>query len=87
MRQENGNPGLRTLLIHGDADITVSQLQSVELYEALKANGEDVTLRLVPGCKHADDRLFTDQLLGEVEVFLWDRLPLPQATTSGRQPP
>ena len=72
MRQENGNPGLRTLLIHGDADITVSQLQSVELYEALKANGEDVTLRLVPGCKHADDRLFTDQLLGEVEVFLWE---------------
>ena len=72
MRQENGNPGLRSLLIHGDADITVSQLQSVELYEALKANGEDVTLRLVPGCKHADDRLFTDQLLGEVEIFLWD---------------
>ena len=72
MRQENGNPGLRTLLIHGDADITVSQLQSVELYEALKANGEDVTLRLVPGCKHADDRLFTDQLLGEVELFLWE---------------
>ena len=72
MRQENGNPGLRSLLIHGDADITVSQLQSVELYEALKANGEDVTLRLVPGCKHADDRLFTDQLLGEVEIFLWE---------------
>ncbi len=72
MRQENGNPGLRSLLIHGDADITVSHLQSVELYEALKANGEDVTLRLVPGCKHADDRLFTDQLLGEVEVFLWE---------------
>ncbi len=72
MRQENGNPGLRTLLIHGDADITVSQLQSVELYEALKANGEDVTLRLVPGCKHADDRLYTNKLLGEVELFLWD---------------
>ena len=72
MRQENGNPGLRSLLVHGDADITVSQLQSVELYEALKANGEDVTLRLVPKCKHADDRLFTEELLGEVEIFLWD---------------
>ena len=70
-RQENGNPGLRSLLIHGDADITVSQLQSVELYEALKANGEDVTLKLVPQCKHADDRLFTDELLSEVEAFLW----------------
>ena len=72
MRQENGNPGLRSLLVHGDADITVSHLQSVELYEALKANGEDVTLRLVPKCKHADDRLFTEELLGEVERFLWD---------------
>ncbi len=71
-RQENGNPGLRSLLIHGDADITVSQLQSVELYEALKANGEDVTLLLVPGCKHADDRLYTNELLGKVELFLWE---------------
>ncbi len=69
-RQENRNPGLRSLLVHGDADITVSQLQSVELYEALKANGEDVTLRLVPKCKHADDRLYTDEMLGEVEAFL-----------------
>ena len=70
MRQENGNPGLRSLLIHGDADITVSHLQSVELYEALKAKGEDVTLRLVPKCKHADDRLYSEELLGEVELFL-----------------
>ena len=66
------NPALRTLIVHGDADITVSHLQSVELYEALKANGEDVTLKLVPKCKHADDRLFTDELLSEVEAFLWE---------------
>ena len=72
MRQENENPALRTLIVHGDADITVSHLQSVELYEALKANGEDVTLKLVPKCKHADDRLFTDELLSEVEAFLWE---------------
>lgn len=71
-RQENENPGLRSLLIHGDADITVSHLQSVELYEAMKARGEDVTLRLVPKCKHADDRLYTDELLGEVADFLWE---------------
>ena len=70
MRQENENPALRTLIIHGDADITVSHLQSVELYDAMKDNGEDVTLRLVPKCKHADDRLFTEELLGEVEEFL-----------------
>ncbi len=69
-RRENGNPALRSLLVHGDADITVSHLQSVELYEALKANGEDVTLKLVPKCKHADDRLFTDEILNEVKSFL-----------------
>ena len=69
-RQENGNPGMRSLLIHGDADITVSQLQSVELYEVLKAKGEDVKLKLVPGCKHADDRFYTDELLGQVEIFV-----------------
>lgn len=70
-RQENGNPSLRTLIVHGDADITVSHLQSVELFDALKANGEDVTLKLVSRCKHADDRLFTNELLAEVEAFLW----------------
>ncbi len=69
-RQENENPSLRTLIVHGDADITVSHLQSVELYEAMNANGEDVTLRLVPKCRHADERLFTDEMLGDVEAFL-----------------
>ena len=71
-RQENGNPHLRSLLVHGDADITVSHLQSVELYDALTKNGSDAVLRLVPRCKHADDRLFTDELLREVETFLWE---------------
>lgn len=70
-RQENRNPDLHSLLVHGDADITVSHLQSVELYEALKENGEDVTLKLVPQCKHADDRLYTEEMLGEVGTFLW----------------
>ena len=50
--------------------LRVSHRQSVELYEALKANGEDVTLKLVPKCKHADDRLFTDEILNEVKSFL-----------------
>jgi acetyl esterase/lipase len=69
-RQENENPSLRTLIVHGDADITVSQLQSVELFDALNAIGGNATLKLVPECKHADDRLFTDKILGEVESFL-----------------
>ncbi len=69
-RQENENPSLRALLIHGDADITVSHLQSVDLYDVLRENGEDVTLKLVPECKHADDRLYTEEQLGEVAEFL-----------------
>ncbi len=67
---ENGNPALKTLIVHGTADITVSHLQSVSLERILKANGADVTLKLVNGCKHADDRLFTNELLGEVEAFV-----------------
>ncbi len=71
-RQENRNPELRSLLVHGDADITVSRLQSETLYEALKANGGDVTLRLIPECRHADDRLYTDEMLEEVRAFLME---------------
>ena len=58
------------MIVHGDADITVSHLQSVELYEALKANGADVALELVPKCKHADDRLYTQEQLQKVETFI-----------------
>ncbi len=70
-RQENENPRLRTLIVHGDADITVSQLQSLTLFSVLRAQGADVQLRLVPRCKHADDRLFTDEMLAETADFLW----------------
>ena len=68
--RENGNPSLKTLILHGDADLTVSHLQSVKLDAILKANGEDTTLKLVPKCKHADDRLYTDDMLGEVAAFV-----------------
>ncbi len=70
-RQENENPALRSLIVHGDADITVSQLQSLTLFSTLHAQGADAQMRLVPRCKHADDRLFTDEMLSGVAEFLW----------------
>ncbi len=40
------------LIMHGLADNTVAHGQSVMLYEALAAKGNDVTLRLVDGLQH-----------------------------------
>ncbi len=40
------------LIMHGLADSSVPHGQSVLLYEALKAAGQDVTLRLVDGLPH-----------------------------------
>ncbi len=40
------------LIMHGLADNTVPHTQSVMLYEALAAQGNDVTLRLVDGLQH-----------------------------------
>ena len=40
------------LIMHGLADSSVPHGQSVLLYEALKAAGNDVTLRLVDGLPH-----------------------------------
>ena len=40
------------LIMHGLADSSVPHGQSVLLYEALKAAGSDVTLRLVDGLPH-----------------------------------
>ena len=72
--RENGNPGLKTLILHGDADITVSHRQSMHLSDTLTANGEAVTLRLMPGMKHADDRLYTDEVLASVDAFLQEAM-------------
>ena len=69
-RKESGNPDLKVKIVHGDADITVSHLQSVALAAAFSDNGTDVAFSLVPGCKHADDRLYSEEKLAEVEAFL-----------------
>ena len=73
-QRENGNPALKTLILHGDADITVSHRQSMHLYDTLTDTGAPVTLRLMPGMKHADDRLYTDEVLASVDAFLQEAM-------------
>ena len=66
------NRNLRSLLIHGSADITVPNQQSVNMAEALKAacGEENVTFLLVDSVIHGDDRLYTDEMLTTVDAFL-----------------
>lgn len=66
------NPALRSLIYHGDADMTVPDAQSALLYNALAHTyGEgNVKLQLFHGYMHAADRFYTNQQLSEVELFL-----------------
>ena len=66
------NRNLRALLVHGTSDITVPYQQSVNMAEALKAvyGEEAVSLVLVGSRIHADDRLYTDEVLGAIDSYL-----------------
>ena len=70
------NPELRVLLVAGTADITVPPAQTLNLAAALEARyGADaVSLILREGLGHADDRLYSEELLAEVEAFLREAL-------------
>lgn len=69
---DSGNTGLKTMLIHGTSDLTVAHAQSEQLAEAVAEiyGADSVTLKLVEHCKHADDRLYSNEILGEVRTFL-----------------
>lgn len=64
--------GLKTLIYHGNADITVSSAQSARLAEAFTdALGADsAEFELFSGYKHADDRFYTNGQMEEVRKFL-----------------
>lgn len=67
----NLQPGdLKVIIVHGDIDITVPTLHSKRLEEAFVSQlGEDSVFALYPhGCKHADDRLYTDEILKTVQT-------------------
>ena len=60
---------LSVIIVHGDTDITVPLLQSKRLEQALSTVlGEERLRAIYPhGRKHADDRLFTDAFLGQLD--------------------
>ena len=72
--QKNFGPDsdLDVLIWHGDADITVPWTQSQHLYERLcSVIGEDrVSLRYFHNCKHAAEKMFSDESLGQLKEYL-----------------
>lgn len=66
---------LSVIIVHGDTDITVPVLQSKRLEQALSAVlSEDRLLAIYPhGRKHADDRLYTDAFLEQLDrqIKVW----------------
>ncbi len=68
LRANFGQDELAVMIYHGDADISVAYPQSERFYEACceVLGGENVSLTMFPGVKHADDRMYTDEVLGEM---------------------
>ena len=63
---------LQVLIRHGDADITVPITQSEKLYALLcdTIGADRVTFEVMRNAKHAGDKLYTDERLGEVAAHL-----------------
>lgn len=70
------NPSLKTLLVVGNADITVPTQQTLNMEKALTARygAENVRLDVFDGAIHADDRMYTDEYLAKVESFIREAL-------------
>jgi len=70
------------LIMHGSADTLVSPEQSVQLYKALKAKGEDAQYVLVKGAGHGDIHWYQPKIINKVVSFFQDKLgkPIKNAT-------
>lgn len=62
------------LIMHGTADKLVSQVQSDQLYEALRKNGTDVQYVLVKNAGHADIYWFQKPIIEKVVNWFTDKL-------------
>lgn len=69
---ENDLSYMKSWIVHGDADITVPYLQSVNLTAKLAEEyGEDaVSFQLVSGMGHASDPLYSDDMLAKLKEYL-----------------
>jgi acetyl esterase/lipase len=62
------------LIAHGDRDGLVSSVQSLLLFDALRAQGADATMWLLHGGNHEDPAFDRPESLGAVTAFLRSRL-------------
>lgn len=62
------------LIMHGTADKLVSQVQSDQLYKALRKNGTDVQYVLVKNAGHADIYWFQKPIIEKVVNWFTDKL-------------
>ena len=76
LEKGNANPSLKTLLVVGNADITVPTQQTLDMERALIARygAENVRLDLFDGAIHADDSMYTDEYLAKVESYIREAL-------------
>ncbi|MBQ9291380.1 MAG: alpha/beta hydrolase [Clostridia bacterium] len=70
------NRELKSMILHGDADITVPCPQSRELAASLEAacGKENVAFQLLHGLGHASDLFYTEEQLGDIAAFLNEAL-------------
>ena len=76
--QQSADPSLRSLLLHGDADITVPYDQSYLLRDVLteRCGSDHVTMELIHGYSHASDGFYSDERLSDIEAFLREALDM-----------
>lgn len=72
------------LILHGSADTLVSPMQSMRLFEAMKAKGGDVRYVLAEGAGHGDPTWYQEPVLSLVVKWFKEKLgePKPAAATS-----
>ena len=68
----SADSGLKVVVWHGDADITVPRTQSEMIYDAYceTIGAENAQLRILHNYKHASDKFYTDENLGELRAQL-----------------
>lgn len=58
------------LIVHGTKDRTVSTVQSVSLYQKMKACGKDAELYLIEGADHGGAEFWTDEMCEIADRFM-----------------
>lgn len=72
------------LILHGSADTLVSPMQSMRLFEAMKAKGDDVRYVLAEGAGHGDPTWYQEPVISLVVKWFKEKLgePKPAAAVS-----